>query len=204
MTLNYENLNSMQMDVLKEIGNIGAGNAVTALSKMLNKKINMEVPQVRLLEFKEVTELLGGAEMPVTGIYLRMEGDISGNMMFLLPMESSKVLIEMIMGLSRSSEEFGEMGMSALEETGNILAGSYISALSALTGMNIRISVPALAIDMAGAVLSVPIIQFGHMGDSVMLIETHFSEGDKHVKGDLLLIPDVDSFVNLMEKLGVA
>jgi chemotaxis protein CheC len=204
LELNYENLNSMQLDVLKELGNIGAGNAVTALSKMLNKKINMEVPQVRILELAEVSEVFGGAEAPVTGIYLRMEGDISGNIMFLLPMESSRVLLDMLMGGYRDGDEFDEMDLSALEEIGNILAGSYTSSLAAMTGMNIRVSVPALAIDMAGAVLSVPIIQFGHIGDSVMLIETHFSEGNKHVKGNLLLIPDVESFVNLLEKLGVA
>lgn len=194
----------MQIDVLKELGNIGAGNAVTALSKILNKKIRMEVPQVRILEFREVTEVFGSAEEPVTGIYLRMEGDISGNIMFLLPVESSRVLLDIIMGTYRDTDEFGEMDISALEEIGNILAGSYISSLSTMTGMRIRISVPALAIDMAGAVLSVPIIQFGHVGDSVMLIETHFSEGDKHVKGDLLLIPDVASFTTLLKKLGVA
>ena len=204
MTFNYDNLNSMQIDVLKELGNIGAGNAVTALSKILNKKIRMEVPQVRILEFREVTEVFGSAEEPVTGIYLRMEGDISGNIMFLLPVESSRVLLDIIMGTYRDTDEFGEMDISALEEIGNILAGSYISSLSTMTGMRIRISVPALAIDMAGAVLSVPIIQFGHVGDSVMLIETHFSEGDKHVKGDLLLIPDVASFTTLLKKLGVA
>ncbi len=204
MEINYENLNSMQMDVLKELGNIGAGNAVTALSKMLNKRVNMEVPKVKILEFNEVTEILGGAEIPVTGIYFRMDGDISGNIMFLIPVESSKALLDMLMGIYRDGDEFGEMDISALEEIGNILASSYISSLSALTGMKIKISVPALAIDMVGAVLSVPIIQFGHMGDSVMLIETHFSEGNTHVKGNFLLIPDVESFANLLEKLGVA
>ena len=128
----------MQLDVLKELGNIGAGNAVTALSKMLDKKINMEVPQVRILELAEVSEIFGGAEVPVTGIYLRMEGDISGNIMFLLPMESSRVLLDMLMGGYRDGDEFDDMDLSALEEIGNILAGSYTSSLAALTGMNIR------------------------------------------------------------------
>ncbi len=204
MTVNYENLNSMQIDVFKELGNIGAGNAVTALSKMLNKKVNMEVPKVRILEFKEVPELLNGAEMPVAGIYFRVQGDISGNIMFIIPEDSSKTLINMLMGTCRDRAEFDEMDRSALEEIGNILAGSYISSLSALADMKITISVPALAIDMVGAVLSVPIIQFGQMGDSVMLIETRFFEGDTQVKGYFLLIPDMGSFTKLLEKLGVA
>lgn len=204
MTVNYENMSNMQMDVLKELGNIGAGNAITALSKMLNKKVLMEVPRVRILEFSEVSEILGGAEAEVTGIYFRMTGDITGNIMFLLPIESSKVMLNMLTGTPEDVKEFGTMDISALEEIGNILAGSYISSLSMMTGMNIKISVPALAIDMAGAVLSVPIIQFGHIGDSVLLIETHFFEGNKHVKGNFLLIPDIESFTNLLEKLGVA
>ncbi|MDD2573179.1 MAG: chemotaxis protein CheC [Bacillota bacterium] len=204
MTMDYQNMTSMQMDVLKELGNIGAGNAVTALSKMLDKKVNMEVPRVSILEFREVSEILGGAEAEVTGVYFRMEGDISGNIMFLLPVDSSNALLDMLMGTYRDNDKFGEMSLSALEEIGNILTGSYISSLSTMTGMNIKISVPALAIDMAGAVLSVPIIQFGHMGDSVLLIETHFFEGKTHVKGNFLLIPDLESFANLLEKLGVA
>jgi chemotaxis protein CheC len=204
MTINYDNLNSIQIDVFKELGNIGAGNAVTALSKMLNKKVNMEVPKVRILEFKEVAEILGGAEIPVAGIYFRVQGDISGNIMFLIPTDSSRILLDMLMGPYRDGNEFGEMDKSALEEIGNILAGSYISSLSTLTDMKIKISVPALAIDMVGAVLSVPIIQFGQMGDSVMLIETQFFQGDTQVKGYFLLIPDVDSFTKLLEKLGVA
>ena len=104
--------------------------------------------------------------------------------MFLLPVDSSRALLNMIMGGLRDTGEFGEMDLSALEEVGNILAGSYISSLSTMTGMDIKISVPALAMDMAGAVLSVPIIQFGRMGDSVLLIETHFFEGNTHVKGN--------------------
>ncbi|MGI6703204.1 MAG: chemotaxis protein CheC [Clostridia bacterium] len=202
--MNYENMSSMQMDVLKELGNIGAGNAVTALSKMMGKKVTMEVPRVHVLEFTKASEILGGAEAEVTGIYFRMEGDISGNIMFLLPVDSSRALLNMIMGGLRDTGEFGEMDLSALEEVGNILAGSYISSLSTMTGMDIKISVPALAMDMAGAVLSVPIIQFGRMGDSVLLIETHFFEGNTHVKGNFLLIPDVESFANLMKKLGVS
>ena len=124
MTMDYQNMTSMQMDVLKELGNIGAGNAVTALSKMLDKKVNMEVPRVSILEFREVSEILGGAEAEVTGVYFRMEGDISGNIMFLLPVDSSNALLDMLMGTYRDNDKFGEMSLSALEEIGNILTGS--------------------------------------------------------------------------------
>ncbi len=201
--MDYENMSFMQMETLKELGSVGAGNAVTALSKMLNKKVSMEVPRVRILKFKELSEILGGAEAEIAGIYFRMERDITGTIMFLLPVHCARSLLDMLFDVPREADEFGEMDLSALEEIGNILAGSYISSLSTMTGMDIKISVPALAIDMAGAVLSVPIIQFGYMGDSVLFIETHFSEGKKHVKGNFLLIPDIESFAKLMDKLGV-
>lgn len=203
MSISYDNLNEVQLDVLKEVGNIGAGNAVTALAKLINKRVNMDVPRVELLEFNQVAEMLGGADIPVTGIYFRVEGDIRGNIMFLIPIESSRTLISMLLG-DPGGGEFNEMQKSALEEIGNILAGAYISSLSTLTGMKMGISVPALAVDMAGAILSVPMALYGQMGDRVLLIETHFTEGDLSVKGDFLLIPDVDSFEILLNRLGVA
>ncbi|KXG75772.1 chemotaxis protein CheC [Thermotalea metallivorans] len=203
MGISIEELNSMQIDVLKEIGNIGAGNAATALAKMLDRKIDMNVPKVEILEFKEVAELLGGAEVPVCGIYFRVEGDISGSIMFLLPLKSSKVLANMIMLKEDESEIFDEIDQSALQEIGNILSGSYVSSLSSLTGLSIKISIPSLAIDMAGAILSVPIIQFGQVGDHVLLIETEFHEDKNDVKGFFFLIPDAESFEILLKSLGV-
>ncbi|MDF2545863.1 chemotaxis protein CheC [Anaerosolibacter sp.] len=203
MGISIEELDSQQIDVLKEIGNIGAGNAATALAKMIDRKIDMNVPKVEILEFKEVAELLGGPEVPVCGIYFRVDGDISGSIMFLLTLRSSTTLTNMIMPSNDGLEIPDEIGQSALQEIGNILSGSYISSLSALTGLDIKISVPSLAIDMSGAILSVPIIQFGQVGDHVLLIETEFNEGNNEVKGFFFLIPDEDSFEILLKSLGV-
>lgn len=203
MGISIEELDSQQIDVLKEIGNIGAGNAATALAKMIDRKIDMNVPKVEILEFKEVAELLGGPEVPVCGIYFRVDGDISGSIMFLLTLRSSTTLTNMIMPSNEGLEIPDEIGQSALQEIGNILSGSYISSLSALTGLDIKISVPSLAIDMSGAILSVPIIQFGQVGDHVLLIETEFNEGNNEVKGFFFLIPDEDSFEILLKSLGV-
>lgn len=203
MPLTLDNLNSMQIDVLKEIGNIGAGNAATALSKMIAKRIDMDVPKVNILEFKDVAELVGGPEAVVVGIYFKVSGDISGSIMFLLDINSARFLISLLMSVEESSDELSEMEISALQEVGNILAGSYLSSLSSLTGLNLIVSVPSLALDMAGAILSVPVILFGQVGDKVMLIETDFIEGTQHVKGNFFLIPDEDSFEILLKSLGV-
>ena len=203
MSLTIDDLNSIQIDVLKEIGNIGAGNAATALSKMIAKRIDMDVPKVNILEFKNVAELVGGPEVEVVGILFKVTGDISGSIMFLLDKASARLLTNLLMDRSEMGDTLDEMEVSALQEVGNILAGSYLSSLSALTGLSLIVSVPSLALDMAGAILSVPIILFGQVGDKVMLIETDFIEGTNHVKGNFFLIPDEDSFEILLKSLGV-
>jgi chemotaxis protein CheC len=203
MSLTLDNLNSMQIDVLKEVGNIGAGNAATALSKMIAKRIDMDVPKVNILEFKDVAELVGGPEEVVVGIYFKVTGDINGSIMFLLDKDSAKFLISLLMVVGENTDGLSEMEISALQEVGNILAGAYLSSLSSLTGLKLIVSVPSLALDMAGAILSVPVILFGQVGDKVMLIETDFIEGSQHVKGNFFLIPDEDSFEILLKSLGV-
>lgn len=203
MGLSIDDLNSLQIDVLREIGNIGAGNAATALSKMISKRIDMDVPKVNILEFKDVAELVGGPEAEVVGIYFKVTGDITGSIMFLLDKKSSKQLTNLLMGKNDDTDMLDEMDFSALKELGNIISGSYLSALSTLTGLKLLVSVPSLALDMAGAILSVPVILFGQVGDKVMLIETDFVEGSNHVKGNFFLIPDEDSFEILLRSLGV-
>jgi chemotaxis protein CheC len=204
MGVNFDNLDNMQMDVLKEIGNIGAGSAATALAKMLNRKVDMEVPKVKVLQFKEVNEILGGAEMLVVGLLLKVTGDVTGSIMFVLEDTAAHVLVNILMGKPTDEfDEFDEIGLSALKEIGNILSGSYLSALSTLTGLNILPSVPELAIDMAGAIVSVPAIEFGKLGDSVLYIETEFFEGRTKVVGNFFLVPDVVSYEVLLRALGV-
>lgn len=198
-----DKINSMVMDVLKEVGNIGAGNAATALAKMINKKVDMNVPKVNVLDFAAVPEMLGGAETQVCGIFFKIEGDIDGSIMFVLRLESALSLINLLM--PRDAKELDEFSYSALQEIGNILAGSYISSLSGLTNLNIKISVPAVAVDMAGAVLSVPAIEFGLMGDRILIIENEFIELEENekVEGYFFLIPEPDAYETLLTSLGV-
>jgi len=204
MVIAINDLNNLHIDVLREIGNIGAGNAATALSKMLDRKIDMEVPKVKILEFKDVSETLGGAEIPVVGILLKVSGDLTGSIMFILKYRDANILVNILMSRPmQESNEFSEMDISALKEVGNILTGSYLSALAALTNLKIRSSVPDMAIDMAGAILSVPAIEFGKVGDTVLYIETEFSQENTKVVGDFFLIPDVDTYDILLKALGV-
>lgn len=204
MSISLSDLNNLQLDVLREIGNIGAGNAATALAKMLNKKVDMDVPKVKILEFKEVNNILGGADIEVIGILLNVTGDLTGNIMFILELKAARILVNILMGMPPENDSsFSEMELSAIQEIGNILSGSYLSALSTLTNLNIMPSIPDLAIDMAGAILSVPAIEFGKVGDTVLYIETEFQEGSTKVVGDFFLVPDVESYDTLLKALGV-
>jgi len=204
MSFDINDLNNLHIDVLREIGNIGAGNAATALAEMLGKKVDMDVPKVRIVEFKDVSDILGGAEMIVVGILLNVYGDIKGNILFILQIDAAHVLVNMLLGKPlECKEDFNEIEISALKEIGNILTGSYISALSGLTGLDIKPSVPNMAVDMAGAIISVPAIEFGKIGDNVLYIETEFKEGSNRVIGDFFLIPDIESYEIMLKALGV-
>ncbi len=203
--LNISDINSFHLDVLREIGNIGAGNAATALAKMLDKKIDMKVPQIKVMKFSEVSDVLGGAETEVVGILLGVQGDITGNILFVLDLQSAGLLVNILMGKSAyDTIEYDEMTCSALQEIGNILSGSYLSALSNLTNLRIMADVPGLAIDMAGAILSVPAIEFGKSSDTVLYIENEFTYGIDSVIGDFFLVPDEVSYGRLLSALGVA
>jgi chemotaxis protein CheC len=200
----FKDLADFQMDVLKEIGNIGAGHAATALSTLLDKPIDMLVPKVRMLPFSEICDSVGGAETVVLAIFLRVEGDAPGNMFFILNLDSAKKMLHTLIGLAEMEDEaYSELEMSALNEIGNILAGSYLTSLADFTHLNMSPTVPSLAIDMAGAILSYGLLQFGHMGDHALLIDTKFLEGENEVQGQFFLIPDPESFGKIFEALGV-
>ena len=186
--------------MLRELGNIGAGNATTALAQMLNCKVDMKVPQVRLLPFSEVGSVMGGEEQLMAGIYLAVEGDIKGSILFLLNKESAKSLISKLMGMPVEGEELSEMEQSALKEIGNIITASYLNSLSTLTQLVIYPSVPFLSVDMAGAILSVPAIEFGTMGDKLLMIQTQFYDG---LDGFFILVPELDSYDKILASLGM-
>lgn len=204
--MSLETVNSMYFDVLKEIGNIGAGNATTALAQLLGTKVDMSVPQVSLLEFKDVGAVVGGEELIMVGILLGVEGDITGSIMFLIEKEGARHLtnkLMMGMGASAEGEDFNEMELSALKEVGNIITGAYLNALSGLTNLVIYPSTPELTVDMAGAILSVPAIQFGIQGDQILLIQNNFFD-EVELDGFFILLPDMESYGTILGALGIS
>lgn len=204
MHKNNDSMSDFEFDVLTEIGNIGAGNATTALSQLINTKIDMYVPQVQMLSFSELAEIIGGAETLVAGILLNLTGDITGSMLFILESRDARRMVHQLMGYVKDGEElFSDLEVSALQEIGNIISGAYLSAISTLTKLNITISIPSLAFDMAGAILSVPAIEFGKLGDKALLIESKFKDMDVDLSGYFILIPTMESYGRILESLGL-
>jgi chemotaxis protein CheC len=200
----FNNDADFKMDVLKEIGNIGAGNAATALSTLLNRPVDMTVPTVNFIPFEAIADRVGGSEAVVIAIFLRVEGDAPGNMFFILTREPAKRLLQGLLGFNAAeNDDYSEIELSALNEIGNILAGSYLSSLADFTGLKMSPTVPSLAVDMAGAILSYGLVQFGTMGDDALLIDTTFLEDHQEAEGHFFFIPDPESFNKLFRALGV-
>ncbi|GGG80638.1 chemotaxis protein CheC [Paenibacillus radicis (ex Gao et al. 2016)] len=200
----FSRFEAFELDVLKEVGNIGAGNAATALSRLLDKPVDMAVPKVSLLPFEEVANRVGGSEQVVIAVFLRVEGEAPGNMFFIIQEQSAKSLLSQLLALRPEEQEgYSEMELSALCEIGNILAGSYLSSLADFTHLTMAPSVPSVALDMAGAILSYGLVQYGEMGDSALLIETTFLEDRQELEGHFFLIPDPESFNKIFKALGV-
>lgn len=192
-------LSPAQLDALREIGNIGAGNAATALSQVLNQKIDMNVPRVSLIPIDQVPDLVGGPEALIVAVFLRVYGKAPGNILFLMPKKSAFFMVDKLMGRplghTLSLDDFDQ---SALKEVGNILTGSYLNAFFHFTNIAMLPSIPALALDMAGAILNIVLVQLGQMGDHAMVIETKFLADDDSVNGHFFLVPDPGSLGTLV------
>ncbi len=208
---NYEGLNDMGLDALREIGNIGSGNAASALSCMLSHFVNIQVPKISILDYNEVAESFGGPESLMVGLLLSMNGDVNGMMMFLLQKDFAHMTINALLGSNLEDfSDVGDMELSAIKEVGNIMAASYINAIVTLTNLKINITVPDICIDMVGAILSVPAIHFANISDKIIFIENQFeadsenSEEGQQAASHVLMIPDVESLEKIMSSLGIS
>ncbi len=195
-------LTPLQLDALREAGNIGAGNAAMALSSMVKAKIMVHVPKAVVLPLARVSELAGGPEAVVAGVYLRVSGEANGRMLLLLPEPSALQLINLILP-GEPTTRLSELAQSALQEIASILTGSYLNALATLTGLTLRPSVPSYALDMAGAVIDLILVELGESDDEVLVIETTFDVAGREAAGHLVFFPDAGSLETILGRLGV-
>ncbi len=197
-------LNEIHIDILKEIGNIGAGNAATSLSQMLSKRIEMNVPEVSLLDYENVINSIGGAENVVVGILVSFEGEIEGVILFLLKKEFVHMILNSLLGTElHGFEDISEMEMSALSEIGNIMVSSYVNSISSLTNMAIDITVPSLNIDMSGALLDAVTAEFSEAADKVIFIREKYFCQEETIYSHMLLLPSMSSLEILLRKFGM-
>lgn len=197
-------LTELQLDALREVGNIGAGHAATVLSQLLHQRVEMAVPRISIVPLNQVCETIGGAEIPMVGVFMRVYGDSPSRMLYLYPRDSALTLADLVIGRpKKESVVIGEIEGSALKEIANILTGAYIYALSTFTGLNMISSVPGLAFDMAGAILNSVLADFGSLTDYALVIETQLKVADINASGHFFLAPDPESLSRVLEALGV-
>lgn len=201
---NYNDLNEIQLDVLREMGNIGTGNAAMALAEMLATPIDISVPTVRILDYEAAMEAMGGPENMIVGLLLSFDGDIEGMIMFLLEKDFAHMMINTLMGEDTDTfDPEDPISNSALTEVGNIMAASYINAIAQMTEMRINLSVPDMSIDMLGAILSVPAIHYANISDKIIMIENHLKGNNTSASNHILMLPDVVSLQKIMTALGI-
>lgn len=197
-------LGARARDALAEVGNIGTGNAVTALSSMIGGRIDMDLPTIRILPFGDIPALLGGAETMQVGILLEIEGDLKGMFMFLLSEGFAREMLRSLLGEApQDVMRLDEMNRSAVCEIGNILCCAYINALAKMMDVRVQVSVPDMCSDMAGALLSVPMIRFATLSEELLFIENRFRMGDVDIVSHVLFLPEFESIERILQALGV-
>lgn len=200
----YEEINSYAMDMFKEIGSIGTGNAATALSGTLSEKISMSLPEVNIMGYNQAIDFLGGPEKIISAVMVHMSGGFSGIMLYLLDLNFMNFVFERL-NLQKidNYEDIDEIRSSAISEVSNIIISSYANAISLLSGIPISLSVPAMSINMLGGIMSVPMIEYGYTTDTIMMIGGKFVYSNEEMTSNLIMLPDIKSLNFLLKKLGV-
>ncbi|MCK4995102.1 MAG: chemotaxis protein CheC [Candidatus Omnitrophica bacterium] len=195
-------LTDRQKDVLKEMANICAGNAATSLSQLLNRKIEMNVPQVDFMPVSSVPEAVGGAEALVVGVVFQVFGDAPGVILLLFPQPDARVLASILTGKYDSSKVFTEMDQSAVKEASSILSGAYLNTLTSFTQLGLIPSTPSIIIDMAGALIDGILIQLAAVTEYALLIDSEFVDEEKSVRGHFFLLPNPGSLESILSSIG--
>jgi chemotaxis protein CheC len=199
-------LKALQLDALREVANIGAGHAATALSQMVGQTIMISVPTINIARLEDVPPQVGEPDQPVAAVLMHMLGDLTGRTLLVFPRRTAVRLAELLLHRSTPGEDFSEMQQSAIKEAGNILSSAYMNALADFMGMMLLPSPPSLAIDMSTAVLTTAYLQFGSDKDYVFCVESEFrlSDADEKLSGYFLLLPDAASLQAILRAVRVA
>lgn len=200
----YEDMNLLELDVMKEISSIGTSHAATALSKLLQKEIRITIPEVNILGYEDTINKIGYIEELVTATLVRMSNEVNGLMLFIFKLDLANAVLEKLIGRRYEDfQELDELAYSALEEVGNIIICSYVNAFTQLVKVEIDLSVPSSTVNMLGGILTVPIAEYGYVTDKLMYINAEFIMDGEKLSDGLLMLPDIESLNSILEKLGV-
>jgi chemotaxis protein CheC len=201
-----QTLKTLQLDALREVANIGAGHAATALSQMVGERIMISVPTINVAKLEDVPPQVAAPDEPVAAVLMHMLGDLTGRTLLVFPRRTAIRLAELLLRRPNEQGDFTEMEQSAIKEAGNILSSAYMNALSDFMGMMLIPSPPSLAIDMSDAVLTTTYLQFGGDKDYVFCVESEFvmSETEERLRGFFLLLPDPASLRAILKAIRVA
>ena len=200
----YEDMNLLELDVMKEISSIGTSHAATALSKLLQKEIRITIPEVNILGYEDTINKIGYIEELVTATLVRMSNEVNGLMLFIFKLDLANAVLEKLIGRRYEDfQELDELAYSALEEIGNIIICSYVNAFTQLVKVEIDLSVPSSTVNMLGGILTVPIAEYGYVTDKLMYINAEFIADGVRLSDGLLMLPDIESLNSILEKLGV-
>ena len=195
-------LNDLQKDALREIGNICAGNAATALSQLLKKKIHIDVPNILFLPTEEVPNVVGGANTLVLGLVIRVLGDLPSTIIFIFSQEDALTLASLMTGKAVTQNSIiGDYERSALKEIGIILANAYLGALSSFISMSFVPTVPEVIVDMAGAIIDYILIELSCQSQSALLIDSIFSEPSTSIQGRFFIIPNPEGLEIILKTI---
>jgi len=196
-------LKALQIDALREVANIGAGHAASALSQMTDRRIMISVPQINIARLEDVSGLLGQPTDVVAAVLMHMLGDLTGRTLLLLPEAAGRRLCDMLLRRPPgTTTAYDTLEQSCLKEAGNILSGAYMNALSDFMGMLLLPSVPSLVVDLSAAVLTTTYLNFGHERDFVFCVETEFQiEAEEGLRGHFLLLPDLASLKAIFDAI---
>lgn len=207
--MDSKKLSHMQKDVLREIGNIGAGNATASMSQLINKQIKMEVPSVKVVTINEMMDIIGGPERLIVAIFFRFDGEVTGTVYFILTIEEAEYLVRKMTNEQVTKimvdGKTDSMAVSVLQEIANILNGSYLSAMADFTNLRMTTSIPYLSIDMAAATIVTGLVELSRSSDYAIMIDTQIkgNEESNSAKGHFLLLPDPESIPKLFSALGI-
>jgi len=193
-------LTEFQKDALKEVGNIGIGQATTSLSQMVNKRVWISLPDLKLIPLIKVPDLVKN-EAPVIGVILELTGDTKGFLLLLLSKNSAKYLINLVLGAVNETETFDEMEQSVLKEVGNIMSGTYITALSNFLGISIGLSPPLNIYDMADAIINQIVCMMSRDVEDVLFINTEFTINTEKIDGKILIFTDSASLSKILDAI---